>query len=72
MDPTEDGEMGEKEGTPEGRPVKGGTSGGTCRCDSMEQYDPDPRGCTSSIDHLVAALHEAFMEGSPQCSSKKK
>ena len=32
----------------------------------------DPHGCTSSIDQLVAALHEAFMEGSPQHSSKKK
>ena len=72
MDLTEDGEMGEKEGTLKARPGKGGTSGGMRRCDGTEQYDPDPQGCSSSIDPLVAVLCEAFMEGSPQCSSKKK
>ena len=39
---------------------------------SMECYDPDPCRRTSSIDQLVAALCEAFTEGGPQCTSKKK
>ena len=69
MDLTEDGEMGEKEGTPEPRPGKGGTSRGMCGHDNTERsYDPDPCGHTSSIDQLVTALCKAFMEGSPdQC-----
>ena len=63
--------MGEQEGTPKRRLGKGGTSNGV-HGNNMEQSDPDPHGCTSSIDQLVAALFEAFMEGSPQHSSKKK
>ena len=64
--------MGEKEGTPEPRPGKGGISSGACGCNGMKCYDPDPGGRTSSIDQLVTALHEAFIEGGPQHSSKKK
>ena len=65
MDLTEDSKMGEKEGTPKGRPGKGGTSSGMCRWNGTERYDLDPWGCSSSIDQLVAALCEAFMEGGP-------
>ena len=72
MDLTKDGEKGEREGTPKGKVGKEGTNGGTCGCDDMEQYDPDPHGCASSIDQLVAALCEAFVEGSPQHSRKRK
>ena len=71
MDLTEDGESREREGTPKEKLGKGGTSSGTCRHDNMEQYDPDPCGHTSDIDQLVAALSEAFVEGSPRCSSKR-
>ena len=40
--------------------------------DSMERYDPNPQGCSAGSDQLVTALCKAFMDDSPQCSSKKK
>ena len=38
----------------------------------MEWYDSDPHGFASNIDQLVAALREAFIEGSPWSSRKRK
>ena len=71
MDLTEDSEMGEKEGTPEPRPGKGGTSSSSAGMNGTECYDPDLCGCTSSIDQLVIALCEAFMEGSPSAQVRR-
>ena len=65
MDLNDDGNRGERGKTSEGEPGSRGTSGSACRHDGTEHYDPDPRGRATSLDQLVAALREAFLEGDP-------
>ena len=72
MDLNDDGDRGERGKTPKGEPGSGGASGGAHGCESTVRYDLDPRGCATSLDQLVAALCEAFLEGGPQCSRKRK
>ena len=68
MDLNDDSDRGERRKTPEGEPVGAeacSSSGGAGVHDDTEHYDPDPQGCATSLDQLVVALHEAFLEGSP-------
>ena len=72
MDLNDDGKRGERGMTPEGESRSGSASSSAHRCDSTEHYDPDTHRCAPILDHLVAALCEAGLEGDPQCSRKRK
>ena len=55
-----------------GEPSHGSASGSARRGDGIKYYDPEPHGCAHILEQLVAALHEAGLEGDPQCSRKRK
>ena len=42
-----------------------GGPGGACECGGTREYDPDPPGLPNILDQLVAALHDASLEGNP-------
>ena len=44
-----------------------GGPGGACRHGGTREYDLEPPGPPNILDQLVAALHDASLEGNPQC-----
>ena len=67
MDLNDDGDRGERGRTPKGEPGSGGASGGSAHAGTMAQsiMIQTHVGCATILDQLVAALHEASLEGDP-------
>ena len=44
-----------------------GGPGGAHKCGGTRKYDLEPPGPTNILNQLVAALHDAGLEGNPRC-----
>ena len=65
IDIQDEGKQGEKQKAPKGEPGHGGAGGSACGCGSKGHYDPDPPRHVNILNQLVAALHDAGLEGNP-------